>query len=388
MEFGFSKEQEAILAQVDEFIAREMTPELLEETLHLEGIYGGEQARKFITKLASHGWLTPNWPKEYGGMGESEMIAYMIRDRLSRSGAPCFFTGANMAGPTILRFGSEEMKKRFLLPIARGELEFALGYTEPGAGSDLMSLTTFAQDKGDHFLVNGQKIFNTGCHICEYYWLAARTDKELPKHRGISMMIVDLKTPGIDLSPLYTMAGSRTNVVYLDNVKVPKENLVGEINMGASYLMAALDFERMFPFGDYHRLFETVVEYAKNTVVNGRPLSKDPEVRQTLAQLATELEAAKLLYFQLPAILHKGAVPNYQASMEKLFVSEMMQRIAKTAVDIVGPYGLLAADDEQTPVRGMLAHFIRQCNVETIYGGTSEIQRNIMALRGLGLPRA
>ena len=280
------------------------------------------------------------------------------------------------------------MKEKYLLPLARAEVEFALGYTEPEAGSDLLGLEMYAEDKGDHFLVNGQKIFNTACHIAEYHWLAVRMDLDAPKHKGISMMVVDLSTPGITVTPIMSMAETRTNVVYYDNVVVPRENLVGEKNMGYQYLMTALDYERMFTFGEYKSLFDEMVDYAKETVVDGKPLSKDPVIRQKLAQLATELEVAKLLYYQLPNMLDKGQLPNYQSSMEKLFVSEMDQRITNAGMELLGLSGQLKEGSKWAPLGGKFGFFYRQCVVETIYGGTSEVQRNIMALRGLGLPRS
>jgi len=389
MEFDFTNEEKKLVAEVRSFIEREVTPELINETLYLEsGLYGGQEARKFFKKFAVKGWLTPNWPGKYGGMNAKEIVAYLIRDELSYAGLPCYFTGAHMAGPTILRYGGDEMKDKYLVPIARGEIEFALGYTEPEAGSDLMNLNMYAEDKGAHFVVNGEKVFNTACHMAEYHWLAVRTDLDAPKHKGISMLIVDLKTPGITINPMWTMTERRTNLVYYDDVVVPKENLVGEKNKGANYLMTALDFERMFPFGEYRRLFEETVSYAKEKMINGKPLSKDPVVRQNLAEIAIELEVGRLLFYQLAHILDKGEVPNYQTSMEKLFVSELAQRITKTAMEVLGPYGQLKVGAKWAPLGGKLGFFYRQSILETIYGGTSEIQRNIIALRGLGLPRS
>ena len=172
-------------AEVRSFIEREVTPEFIHETLYREsGIYGGPEARKFFKKFAVKGWLVPNWPKKYGGMDEKEIVAYLIRDELSYAGLPCYFTGAHMAGPTILRYGSDEIKDKHLIPIAKGEIEFALGYTEPEAGSDLMNLNMYAEDKGDHFVVNGEKVFNTACHMAEYHWLAETESSMLMENRG------------------------------------------------------------------------------------------------------------------------------------------------------------------------------------------------------------
>jgi hypothetical protein len=296
MNFNFKKEEKELIEEVRKFISQEATPEMMAETYELGGVYGGSEGRKFIQKFAAKGWLTPDWPKRFGGLGASHTVTYMVLDELTYAGAPKSFVGVHYAGPTILRFGSEEMKEKFLPPLARGEIEFSLGYTEPEAGSDLMSLSMLAEDKGDFFLVNGKKIFNTHAHVADYHWLAVRTEPRAPKHRGISLLIVDLKTPGITINPMITMVGPRTNEVVYDDVVVPKTNLLGEKNMGYKYLMVALDFERMFPFGQYRRLFEDIVEYTKRTVIGGKPMCKNPIIRQKLAQMAIELQVAHLLY--------------------------------------------------------------------------------------------
>src|SRR4030042_3811109 len=227
MDFGFTEQENEFIKNVRAFIRQESTPELLEETREIGGIYGGIEGRRFIKKFAARGWRTPNWPKVYGGLDSSAMAAFMIRDELAYSELPHVFVGAQMAGPIILRHGREKIKKEFLLPIAKGEVEFALGYTEPNAGSDLASLDIRAEDKGDFFLFNGQKTFNTHSHVADYHWLAARTDIDVPnKHQGISIFIVDFKSQGITISPLITMAGTRTNEVFYDDVVVHKTNLV------------------------------------------------------------------------------------------------------------------------------------------------------------------
>jgi alkylation response protein AidB-like acyl-CoA dehydrogenase len=387
MDFGFKKEEEDLVSEVRAFIKKEATPEMLAETSQLGQIYGGPEGRKFIQKFAAKGWLTANWPREFGGMGASEMVTYIIRDEMAYARVPSIFVAAHMAGPTILRVGNEELKKEYLPRIARGEVEFALGYTEPQAGSDLVALKIRAEDKGDFFLINGQKTFNTHCHVADYHWLAARTDFEVPKHKGVSMIIVDLKSPGITIRPLITMAGWRTNEVYYDDVVVPKKNLVGEKNKGFYYLMAALDFERMVPPGLYWRLFDEIVQYAKETVVDGKRLSQKPLVRQKLSQMAVELEVTRLLYYQLAHMLDKGTIPNYQSSMEKMFATEVAQRVANTGMEVLGLCGQLKEGSRWAPLAGRVEHFYRWSVVETVYAGTSEIQRNIIAMRGLGLPR-
>jgi alkylation response protein AidB-like acyl-CoA dehydrogenase len=387
MNFELSQEEQKILDEFRVLVKDETTPELLAETRELGGIYGGTEGRKFVQKMGARGWLCSHWPEQYGGLGTSEMVGYLLRDEMAHAGLPAAFVAAAMAGPTIKRFGSEELKDEWLPRIARGEVEFALGYSEPNAGSDLSALAIKAEDEGDNFRINGQKIFNTHTHVADYHWLAARTDPDAKKHKGVSLMIVDLKSPGVTVRPMVTMAGWQTNVVYYDDVIVPKKNMCGEKNRGFYYLMAALDFERMFPPGGYRKHFEDIVEYAKETVVDGEPLSKKPLVRQKLAQMAIEFEAAKLLFYQLPHILDKGQIPNYQSSMEKLFATELAQKISIIGMEILGLHGQLKQDSKWAQLAGRAEHYYQWSVVETIYAGTSEIQRNIMATRGLEMPR-
>jgi len=386
MDFDFSKEERQILDDVRRFIESESTPALLEETHRLGHIYGGPEGRTFIRKFAANGWLTPNWPREYGGLGLSAVLTAAIRSEMARASVPVVFVAAHMAGPTIMHFGSDGMKKEWLLPISRGEVEFALGYTEPQAGSDLSALDIRAVDKGDYFLVNGQKSFNTAAHVADYHWLATLTDPEAKRYHGMSMMIVDFNSPGIDIRPMKTMAGWQTNEVFYNDVTVPKKNLVGDMNAGFLYLMTALDFERMYPLAAFEAVFDKIVTYAKETEINGEPLSKNPLVRQKLAQLKIELEVDKLLYYRLAYMIDCGQTPNYQASMQKVFATETAQKITNTGMDILGHCSQLKKGSTHAAMEGMMEWYYRTSVVETIYAGTSEIQRNIIALRGLKLP--
>jgi len=386
MDFEFSREEKEILEEVREFINKETTPELIEETGRLGFIYGGPLGREFIRKFAANGWLTLNWPVEYGGLGKSAILNFAVREEMAYARVPLIFVAAHMAGPTIMHFGSEEMKKEWLKPIARGEVEFALGYTEPQAGSDLSSIEILAEDKGDHFLLNGQKTFNTHTHVADYHWLATITDPNAKRYHGMSMMIVDLKSPGITIRPMITMAGWQTNEVYYDDVVVPKKSLVGELNQGFYYLMSALDYERMFPLAAYQTVYDHVVEYAKETIIEGKPLSKNPLIRQKLAQLAMEFEANRLLYYRLAFMLDSGQIPNYQSSMQKLFATETAQHVANTCMEVLGLYGQLKKGSKWAALAGEVEQLCRTSVVETIYAGTSEVQRNIIAQRGLKLP--
>jgi alkylation response protein AidB-like acyl-CoA dehydrogenase len=386
MDFQFSPEEDSVLKDVRAFIKSEATPELLEETHELGHIYGGKEGRKFIKKFAANGWLTPNWPEEYGGLGTSAVLSFAIREEMAFGGVPLIFVAAHMAGPTIIHFGSEEMKKEWLGPISRGEVEFALGYSEPQAGSDLSAVEIHIADKGDHYLGNGQKTFNTHSHVADYHWLAAITDPDAKRYHGMSMIIVDLKSPGVDIRPMITMAGWQTNEVYYNDVVIPKKNLVGEPNQGFYYLMAALDFERMFPLAAYRKIFDQIVGYAKETIVDGEPLSKNPQVRQRLAQMAIELEANRHLYYRLAHILDKDQIPNYQSSMQKLFATETAQHITNVGMDTLGFHGQLKKGSKEAVLEGLMEQSYRSSVVETIYAGTSEVQRGIIATRGIKLP--
>jgi len=387
MEFRFTAEEEKFRQEIREFLHKEA--ELIEKVRWEETIGGGwgPATWEFVRKAGAKGYLTPSWPKEYGGLGASHMQRYIIAEELAYHVGRLAAVGVGMAGPVILRFGTEAQKERFLPEIARGEVEYALGYTEPEAGSDLASLQMRAVRKDDHYIINGQKVFNTACHWSKYHWLAARTDPTAKKHRGISMFVVDLDSPGITIRPLIGLGKVRTNEVFYDNVRVPKENLVGDINRGFNYIMAALDFERMLPMGIYRRLLDELIEYVKANKVDGKLLASSPIIRQKLAQLAIELEVANLLYYRLAYLLDRGEPTSHQASMEKVFGTEVGQCLTKAGMQILGLYGQLQQGSKWVPLQGRVENSYRTSIIETIYAGTSEVQRNIIAIRGLGLPR-
>jgi len=357
--------------------------DLIHEAETGEYIFGGPESRKFIGEFAANGWLVPHWPEEYGGLAASQTLNFAIRDALSRAGLPTYFTAAHMAGDMILEYGSEYLKETFLKRIALGQIEFAVGYSEPGAGSDMLSLKMKAEDKGDHYLINGQKVFNTHAHVAEYHWLAVRTHASAPNHQAISILIVDLDSPGITVRPMVSVAGSRTNEVFYDDVKVPKNRLVGEENKGVKYLMGQLARERMFPPGQHQRHFETLVEHVKQL-----PEGSDKQAfRLRLAESWIELEGARLLYEQCPVLMDRGISPDIESSLEKLFISEAAQKLSKLGMDIHRSAGFAVPQAGGTKLTVNAVDKFLGNLVLTIYGGVSEIQRNILAQRGLGLPR-
>lgn len=387
MHFGFTEEEKEFQKQVREFMDREVTRGVVQEFESFGG--PGPHMRELVRKMGERGWLTPHWPKEFGGLDGNRVQMLIVYDEISYYNAVSFggLVGPTIAGPTILLFGREEQKRKYLRPIALGETYFALGYTEPQAGSDLASIEMQATENSDSYVMNGQKIFSSAAHFSDYHWLAARTDPEAPKHKGLSLFIVDLKSPGISILPLHTQYGERTNIVYYDDVRVPKENLVGEKNRGFYHMAVALDLERIFPTGELRRFFSDLVAYVRSVKVFDKDLGKDSLVRQRIAEMAVELEVGNLLSYRLAWIESEGRVPNYEASMEKLYVTEMAHRMAKTALKILSLYGQLMSDSKYTQLGGRARLFLIRNYVETIVAGTSEIQRNIMATRGLGLPR-
>ncbi len=383
MDFALYKEEEAFCQEVQNFLNKEVTSEVIGEAE--SGLGWGPYTWEFISKLGRKGWLCPSWPKEYGGLGLPPIYRFIIHEELDyyRALPEATMVGAGMAGPTIILYGSEEQKEQYLPRIARGEIEFALGYTEPEAGSDLANLQIRAEEANDHYILNGQKLFNTRCHYAQYHWLGARTDSHVPKHRGISLFIVDLKSPGITIRPLWTLGGVRTNEVFYDNVLVPKENLVGEKNRGFYYILTALEFERVLSVGGLRRAFEELVKYVRE-----RPaLTNDQLTQQKIAQIGIEIEVAKLFVYRLAWLQSKRIVANYEAAGLKLFVSELWQRLANSAMEILGLHGQLQRNSEWAPLNGKMERLCRESLFYTFAGGSSEIMRNIIATRGLGLPR-
>jgi len=366
--------------------------------MHWPGGYGSIETKdeerlriikRFRSKLAEKGWLTIAWPKEYGGEAHSYMEQAIFDERVSYYRAPGMGIAIGIAGPTILMFGTEENKRDWIPRIAAGEIEMWLGYSEPNAGSDLASLKTSAVEDGDEYVINGQKVWSTIAHLADYAWLVARTDPSAPRHKGVSFFIVDNKSPGVTIRPLINIVGVHSfNEVFFDNVRVPKRNLIGRENLGFYYLMTALDFERlMVGIGGFKRVFEQFLGYVKEARRDGRPLGKDPRVRFRLAEIATKIEVAYMFFWRTAEMLDKGLVPNVESSVLKLTTTELSRDFADAAMEILGPYGLLETDSKWVPFRGLAPRGYLDCISATIGAGTSEIQRNIIAMRGLGLPR-
>jgi len=398
VDFRFSEQQEAFRREVDEFIQRELPADWTEESLYWPGGYGAipdleeitPAAERFRRRLAEKGWLAVSWPEEYGGAGRSYVEQAIFYERMSYYRAPIADIGVLISGPTIMRFGSDEMKKEWLPRIAKGEVRFWLAYSEPNAGSDLASIKTSAVEDGDALVINGQKTWSSGAHVSDYAWMAVRTDPAAPPHKGISLVIVDNRSKGIAIRPLINILGFHSfNEVFFDNVRAPKKNIVGEMNRGWHYLMVALDFERLaVAIGGFRRTFEELLQYCKETRHNGQTVSSDPLIQDKLAELAIEIEAAYMFFWQTAWMLDRGLLPNIEASVLKLFTTELSQKLASTGAAVTGPYAELERGSKWAPLGGRVCTGYLDCISALVGAGTSEIQRNIIAMRGLGLPWA
>jgi alkylation response protein AidB-like acyl-CoA dehydrogenase len=344
-------------------------------------------------KLYERGWIAPAWPKEYGGGGLSIMEQFILSEEFAELRAPRLGgMGISMAGPTIIVHGNDEQKAEHLPRILRGEAQFCQGFSEPGAGSDLASLQTRAVKDGDDYVINGQKIWTSGAQRANWMFMMARTDPDAPKHRGITYFLLDMKTPGITVQPLVQMTGGAGfNQVFFDNVRVPARNVVGEVNRGWYVGTTTLDYERSgigSAVGTRQNV-ERLIRFAREGVARGHSmLERNPFIRYELADRLVEANVAKMLSYRVVHLQNAGMVPNHEASMAKLYSSELNQRIARTGMKVIGLYGVsYDAASPHSPGRAQYSRSYLASVSSTIAGGTSEIQRNVIAQRGLGLPR-
>jgi alkylation response protein AidB-like acyl-CoA dehydrogenase len=385
-----SPEEAAFRKEVVEFIEAE-APKIargtrIEETLARSG--------DWFKKLADRGWNAPAWPTEYGGGGMTVTQQFIFNEEMAIHRAPRpvhLIIGLGMAGPTIIVHGTEEQKKKWLPGMLAGTDIWCQGYSEPEAGSDLASLRTRAVKDGDDYVLNGQKIWTTIAHVAKWMICLARTDPDAPKHRGITYFIVDMKSPGIDVRPLVNMAGTpEFNEVFFDNVRVPKGNVIGEENRGWYAAVTTLDFERSSvgsAIGMTQEV-EEMIEYAREHADEPTStLKTNPMLRYELADRMVEAEVARMMSYRIASMQSRGLIPNYEASALKFYSAELHQRIAHTQLKVLGAYGQLERGSEFAPHRGRWCFTYLRSAGYTIEAGTSEIQRNIVATRGLGLPR-
>ena len=389
MDFEFSNEELSFRKELSAWLKEELAnkPQEGGNDADAEWVFGLEMRKK----LADKGWLTMAWPEEYGGQGVSHMMQVVFAEEMSYNRAPGRDVfGTRMMAPTLMIHGTEEQKREFLPPVSKGEVQWCQGYSEPESGSDLASLQTRAVEDGDDFIINGTKIWTSSAHRADHIMVLTRTDPDAPKHRGISFLLCDMNTPGLTVNPIINMAGDHGfNMVTFDNVRVPKKNLVGEQNRGWYVGATLLDFERSGV--DYsaggRRVLEELIEYAKDNDQNGSLIAHNPIMRNRLANLAIEVDVSRLISYNIAWMQGEGLVPNKESSMGKVVGTELQQHLSETGMQMLGLHGQLEPGSKFAPMQGRIEHMHLTNVSETIQAGTSEIQRNIIATRGLGLPR-
>jgi alkylation response protein AidB-like acyl-CoA dehydrogenase len=391
VDFDFSPDQIAFRDQVEKFLDENDDPIVFDVTReNMAQVADIPERRALMGKVAEQGWLGITWPKEWGGQEGDGVYEYLLNEALARRGGPQIGKGIGIIGKTILRHGSEKMQKEFLPKILRNEIDFAVGYSEPDAGSDAASMKLKATRDGDGWRLNGQKTWTTSAHFAEWYWVGARTDPEAPKHFGITLFLVPLDDPGITVNGIWTMGDERTNDVFLDNVFVHDDYVVGEVNRGFQYISEALDLERftMFTYSPIKQRLDLLCDHVATEEIDGEPMRDDPVVRKQIARLATEAEVARVLGLRFVAKSMKGgAAPTSEASEYKLYATELSKRLANASMDLGGPGAQLRVKTEEAPMQGRAESTYRYTVIDTVGGGGSEIQKNIISRRKLGLPK-
>jgi alkylation response protein AidB-like acyl-CoA dehydrogenase len=389
MFIGYTQEQEALRDELRAYYRKLLTPEVKEALHRGKGV--GDDMRAVVRQMAADGWLGIGWPTEYGGQGRSAIEQYIFFDESMRCGAPVPMLTINTVGPTIMRHGSEEQKNFYLPRILKGELHFCIGYTEPSAGTDLASLTTRADRDGDDYVINGQKIFTSVASDADYIWLATRTDPTVSKHAGLSLFIVDLKSPGIRIDPMDLLSDHDINSVFFDDVRVPAGNLVGGENRGWKLITSQLNHERVTicSSGMLEGAFEDTRQWARETVLPGGGRVIDQEwVQVNLARVYAGLEFLRLINWKVAWCSTRGKLDVADASSIKVFGTEFYLESFRLLMEVLGPRGYLKRGSPEAAVRGHIETLYRGLLILTFGGGTNEVQRDLISMFGLGLPRA
>jgi hypothetical protein len=390
MDLEYTPEQQRLRAEIRATLEEVMTPERVAAVSeHMEG---GPAVRDCVRALAAANLLGVGWPKEYGGQGYSAIEQFIFAEEARRANAPIPLVTLNTVGPTLMQCGTEEQKQKFLPAILDGSVEFAIGYSEPGAGSDLASVRTTAVRDGSgpdaDYVINGQKMFTSGAAYADYIWLAARTDPNAKKHKGISILIVPTSSPGFSWKPLHTMPGISTFYTFYDDVRVPASTLVGEENQGWQLITTQLNFERaaLGNLGALEPLFERTLDWATSTELDGGRVIDQPWVQLALARVEAQVAAYKLVNLRINAAMTKGVLNMGEASAAKVFGTELTQQVARELLEVLDGNGVRRGAD--APLRGALESAYRQAVINTFGGGANEIQRDIIAMAGLLMPRA
>lgn len=388
VDFDLDTDQLAWLDEVRGFLRENVTEALRVEVAEHNLEHPGGEVAAFRRKLGAKGWFGLNWPAEYGGLGLGAVHLHLLMSEFEYWGVPGPDLTVTSIAPMIMRHGTEQNKQEFLPAIARGEMTCALGYSEPDAGTDLASLRTRAVRDGDEWVINGSKIWNSGAQRSTHEWLCVRTDPDAPRHRGISVIVVPVDSPGVRIRPLIAWSGYRTNEVFFDDVRVPVTNLIGEENHGWSYITGALDLERgaLTNAGDLRRALDELQVLARTPRLDGSVPLDNPAIRRRLAQAEADVEVAGLMGHEASSMLADGVIPTVEVSVEKVFSSELRQRIADLGIDVLGAEGLLAHRNPEARAGGRFEKLYRFAPLMRFGGGTNEVLRDVIAQRGHGMP--
>jgi len=391
VDFDFSPVEQDFADEVEAWLKANHDPVVMDP--HRENfsqLADTPERRDFMKKLAKQGWLGMSWPKEYGGKEIEGVYEYILNEALSRHAAPQIGKGVGIIGKTLIRHGSEKLKQEFLPKILKGEIEFAVGYSEPQAGSDAANMQLKAEKVEGGWKLNGQKMWTTSAHFADWYWVGARTDPDKPKHDGISLFLIPMNHPGLEVQSLPTIGKDTTNQVFFEDVFVPDDYLVGKRGKGFQMISEALDLERftMFTLSPIEDRTRVLVEWVREAKRDDAPLKDDPNVRRLIAQIVTDTAVAKALSVRFVcAAKGGGKPPTVESSQYKLFTTTLSQRVCKDALDISGAAGTIMEGQDEAPLRGRFEGAYRATMNETVGGGASEIQKNIIARRHLGLPK-
>ena len=389
MYVGYNQEQEALRTELRDYYSRLLTPEVEEQLARGHGV--GAAMRKVVRHMGEDGWLGIGWPKEYGGRGGSAIEQFIFFDESMRAGAPVPMLTINTVGPTIMNFGTDEQKEQFLPRILKGEIHFCIGYTEPEAGTDLAALSTKAVRDGDEYVINGQKIFTSLASDADYCWLATRTDPDAKKHKGISMFVVPMDTPGIKVVPMHLLSEHDINQVYYDDVRVPASALVGGENNGWGLITNQLNHERvtLCSPGIIERALTDTRRWAQETkLADGRRVIDQEWVQTHLARVHARLEFLRLINWKVASLDAAGQSPNpADASATKVFGTEFFIEAYRLLMEILGARGALRGDSPEAFLAGRLERAYQGTLILTFGGGTNEIQRDLIAMFGLSMPR-
>ncbi len=391
MEFGFTADEQAFRGEVRRFAAAHPAAQFPLDGMDA-GYGSGAHSRAYLQALGARGWLAMTWPRAFGGAERPLFFKLVLLEELARAGAPFGpLAGCWQTADAIIEYGTERLRREVLPAIARGDATFWQGYSEPGAGSDLLALTTEARRDGESWVIRGHKIWSSHAGIATHGLVFTRTSPEARRSHGFSMFVVPNGTPGMDIRPIRSLTGDVYHYeVFLDEVRVPADLMLGPEGQGFQALLNGLDSDRFW--GRYYkapaleRVLGQLVEHANTTVVNGAPLARDPVVRRRLAGLATEIAALRTLFYRAACLLRDGAPITYETAVAKVMADELGQKLARLGMDLLGPWGPLRAGSRRVRLDGRIAHDYLTSLGHTIAGGTAEILRSTIAVRGLGLP--